>query len=99
MWCIPCGYLDYGEDVRVGAAREVREETGLIVEVGEVVWVASNSHDPAKKTVGIWFDATVTGGELAAGDDADDVGFFPIGSLPDLAFETDVALIEALFRR
>lgn len=97
LWCIPCGFLDYGEDVRAGAAREVLEETGLNVAVGDPVWVASNSHDPAKKTVGIWFDATVVGGELAAGDDADDVGFFPISALPDLAFETDAALIAALF--
>ena len=96
LWCIPCGYLDYGEDVRAGAAREVLEETGLIVEIGDPVWVASNTHDPAKLTVGIWFDAEVVGGELAAGDDADDVGFFPISELPDLAFDTDAELIAAL---
>lgn len=94
-WCIPCGYLDYGEDVRAGAAREVFEETGLNVDVGRVLFVATNKHDPAKITVGIWFEATVTGGHLAAGDDADEAGFFPLDALPELAFETDAALIES----
>lgn len=95
-WCIPCGFLDYGEDVRAGAAREVREETGLDVEIGDVMWVASNFHDPAKLTVGIWFEASVTGGDLRAGDDAIEAGWFPLGELPDLAFDTDVQLLAEL---
>ncbi len=98
LWCIPCGYLDYGEEVRAGAAREVVEETGLEVDVGRVLWVASNYHDPAKLTVGIWFEATVVGGELRAGDDAVEAGFFPLDDLPDLAFETDAGLIRSLAR-
>ena len=35
-WCIPCGYLEWGEEVRAGAQREFQEETGLQVEVGPV---------------------------------------------------------------
>lgn len=96
LWAIPAGYVDYGEDVRQAARREMREETGLVVEVGEAVFVASNFHDPGKLTVGIWFAGTVTGGTLEAGDDADDAGFFALDDLPPLAFETDVALLDSL---
>ncbi len=96
LWCIPCGYLDYGEEVRAGVAREVVEETGLEVEAGRVLWVASNFHDPAKLTVGIWFEALVIGGNLQPGDDAVETGFFPLDELPDLAFETDAELIANL---
>lgn len=98
LWSIPAGYMDYGEEVRAAAARELREETGLEVDVGDVVFVASNFHDPAKLTVGIWFAGTVRGGVLRAGDDAADVGWFDLNDLPPLAFETDVALFERLAR-
>lgn len=97
LWCIPCGFVDYGEDVRVAAAREVREETGLIVEVGEPVFVRSNFHDPEKLTVGIWFAGEVVGGELTPGDDAVDARWFPLDELPPLAFDTDAELFRARF--
>lgn len=97
QWCLPCGFVDYGEEVRAAAAREVFEETGLTVEVGEAIFVRSNFHDPEKVTVGIWFEGTVAGGEPQAGDDAVDVGWFPVGDLPDLAFETDAELLGIRF--
>lgn len=96
LWAIPAGYVDYGEEVREAAARELYEETGLEATVGEVVWVASNFHDPSKLTVGIWFAGTVTGGSLHAGDDADDAAFFALDALPPLAFETDVGFLQSL---
>ena len=89
FWSVPAGFVDYGEDVREAAQRELFEETGLHADIGEVLHVASNFHDPAKLTVGIWFAGMVTGGELQAGDDAEQVGFFPLDDLPPLAFETD----------
>lgn len=98
LWSIPAGFVDYGEEIRTAAARELLEETGLIADVGDVVFVASNFHDPAKLTVGIWFAGTVTGGTLEAGDDADAVGWFDLGNLPPLAFDTDAAFIEGLRR-
>jgi ADP-ribose pyrophosphatase YjhB (NUDIX family) len=96
FWSIPAGYVDYGEDVREAAARELLEETGLVADIGDVVFVASNFHDPAKLTVGIWFAGTVTGGALEAGDDADDVGWFDLDDLPPLAFDTDEAFLREL---
>ena len=96
FWSMPAGFVDYGEDVREAAARELLEETGLVADIGDVVFVASNFHDPEKLTVGTWFRGTVTGGELVAGDDADAVGWFPLDDLPPLAFGTDEALIGRL---
>ncbi len=99
LWSIPAGFVDYGEEVRAAAKRELEEETGLIADVRDVVWVASNFHDPGKLTVGIWFAANVIGGTLQAGDDADDARFFPLDDLPPLAFETDEAYLASLSKQ
>lgn len=95
-WAVPAGFVDYGEDVRVAAARELEEETGLVAEILDVVHVASNFDDPHKLTIGVWFSGRVVAGALRAGDDATDVGFFALDALPELAFPTDVGLFERL---
>jgi 8-oxo-dGTP diphosphatase len=97
-WCFPCGFVEWGEDVRAAAAREAREESGLDVVVGEPLQVASNFHDPEKPTVGIWFAATLVdpGARPVAGDDAVAVGWFDPAAPPPLAFPTDAALLARL---
>jgi ADP-ribose pyrophosphatase YjhB (NUDIX family) len=98
-WCFPCGFVEWGEDVRAAAAREAREEAGVAVEIGEPVQVASNFHEPEKPTVGIWFAASLRDPAAAApvaGDDAVAVGWFDPARPPPLAFPTDAALLAKL---
>ncbi len=95
-WSIPAGYVDYGEEVRAAAARELFEETGLEAEIGPPVFVATNFHDPAKVSVCIWFEGRVTGGVASAGSDASDLGWFFLEDLPSLAFDTDRELVAQL---
>lgn len=100
MWCFPCGFVEWGEDVQAAAAREALEETGVAVAVGEPVQVASNFHEPGKPTVGVWFAARQLDPQArpVAGDDAAEVGWFDPAAPPPLAFPTDAALLARLAR-
>ena len=89
-WCIPCGYVEWGEDIREAAQREFAEETGLEVQIGEVCAVHSNFHNPSALTVGVWFYGTIIGGEARASDDLDRIEWFPPDAPPEpMAFPTD----------
>jgi len=73
-WSIPGGMLELGEKLREGAAREALEETGLLVEAGEVLDVFDAIYvDPAGLTqyhyVLIDFLCRPVGGELRASSD------------------------------
>jgi ADP-ribose pyrophosphatase YjhB (NUDIX family) len=84
-WALPAGFLDSGEDPREAARREAQEETGLDVMVGRVIDVYPGEPGSGV-TFFLSFAAEVVGGELRAGDDATEVGFFARDALPDLAF-------------
>ena len=100
QWCIPCGHVEWDEDIRTAAHRELLEETGLDAKIGRVFAAHSNFHNRQKQTVGIWFWAERVGGTLRAGSDASEARFFEIDAIPDeMAFPTDKKVCELLRER
>jgi 8-oxo-dGTP diphosphatase len=94
QWSIPGGVLEVGEFVCEAAIREAREETGLIVEPGELLGVYDRVLRDAENRVQyhyvlIDFLCRAVGGELLAGSDAAEVRWFTPEELPALNLAED----------
>jgi len=94
LWCIPCGRLEWDEDVRRAAERELLEETGLTARAGAIVAVHSNFHDLERQTVGIWFAAEGWSGAAHCADgELTELAWCDPARPPELAFPTDALVL------
>ena len=67
------------------------------VDLGHVVAVHSNFHNPKQHTVGIWFAGTATGGVLRPVDgELTELAFADPAAPPPLAFPTDALVLAQL---
>jgi ADP-ribose pyrophosphatase YjhB (NUDIX family) len=90
-WCLPGGQLDSGESVTETCSREVLEETGLVVDVGQLIGVYSNPHmllsyddEHQYQLVSFHFAVTITGGEIGLSNETTDVGFFSLDEIKNM---------------
>ena len=98
-WAFPGGFLKMDEDADTGALRELKEETGFeassITQFGAFTAV---DRDPRERVITIAYLALVRKGDVQGGDDAADARWFPVTSVPPLAFDHDRILRIALER-
>ena len=83
QWCLPGGAMDPGESVTECCAREVLEETGLVVSVGRLIGVYSTPHriteyadGNRKQALDLVFEAVRISGELGISDETTEAGYF-----------------------
>jgi 8-oxo-dGTP diphosphatase len=96
QWALPGGFVEVGETVRQAAAREAAEETGLAVEVSELVGVYSEpDRDPRGHNVSVAFLARVLSGQMQAASDAAEVDVMDPNSV-ELAFDHDRIISDAM---
>lgn len=88
LWTLPAGYVDAGEDPVLAARRECLEETGLQVEITELLTVLYGQEHPRGAHIILFYLGEIMSGELQAGDDVDRAEFFSRDNLPPLAFST-----------
>lgn len=83
LWCLPGGAMDPGESASECCAREVLEETGLVVTVGRLIGVYSTPHriteyadGNRKQALDLVFEAVRISGELSVSDETTKLGYF-----------------------
>ena len=94
MWCLPMGFAKFNEDIEGAALRELAEEAGIKGRIVSLLDVRTSINCYYGNILVVSYVVECIGGELKAGDDAKDARFFPLDSLPELAFETNKKTIE-----
>jgi len=90
-WAFPGGFIETNEEMETAAARELHEETGLVIEPGELelVFIAGKcGRDPRFRTVSVVYLKLLEQAiSVQGGDDAAQAKWFPLDALPDMAFD------------
>jgi 8-oxo-dGTP diphosphatase len=102
QWSLPGGRVELGETLREALVREVREETGIDVDIdgliGTAEWVVRDDDgEIAFHYVILDYVCTARSTDVNAGDDAADVRWVPVGELADMHLTT--GLLEFLSDR
>ena len=92
LWGMPGGYVDLGEVLEDAVSREIWEETGLETQAQGLIALHSEEGRPQVLAV---YEMEAVGGNLHAGSEVTDVGFFSMDKLPPLAFPRDAHLLES----
>lgn len=97
-WAQPGGFLEVDETVSEAAIRETLEETGLIIEPGEIVGLYSRLE---AAVVVIAFEARVVGGSYRLNPEALEIAAFAPEAIPwpGIAFKTTYWAIRDWLRR
>lgn len=88
-WAFPGGFMDMDETAEQCAVRELKEETGLIVnDIKQIGAYSKVDRDPRGRTVTIAYLALIDHPvSVTADDDASQARWYPLSDLPNLAFD------------
>lgn len=97
-WAFPGGFMNMEETAEECAVRELKEETGLTVtRIQQIGAYSKVDRDPRGRTVSIAYLAIVDAPTAVSGmDDAAKAAWFPLSSLPDLAFDHQDIMADAI---
>lgn len=89
QWCLPMGFAEMGETIGEAALRELREEAGIVGRVLRLIDADSWNSQFYGDLLVVTFEVEKLAGTETAGDDAEEVRYFPFDQLPPLAFPSN----------
>jgi len=100
-WALPGGFMNMDETLETACKRELYEETGLAVEkMTQFKTFDSILRDPRQRTISVvYFAELATKEKVKGGDDAIRAEWFPLGKLPELAFDHQKIVNEFFTRK
>lgn len=99
MWAFPGGFLRMNETAEECAKRELKEETGLeLTKVRELGSFSGVNRDPRERVISIAFYSLARHSAVRGGDDASKAKWWAVDDIPQLAFDHDYILRQAMKR-
>jgi ADP-ribose pyrophosphatase YjhB (NUDIX family) len=102
MWDVPGGFVEPLEHPEQTVRRELREETGLEVEVGPLVGIFTDVYgDGGASTFNLYYSASVLSGDERPADDVSEIGWFRPAEVPleEVAFRNGREAIVTFVRK
>lgn len=99
-WDVIGGFLEPGEHPEAGLRREVFEETGLKIEVLDMIGFFMDIYDSTYPTLNICYTGKAISGRLKPGSDIEELRWFEIEKLPkNIAFKNGEKMLKSLKER
>jgi 8-oxo-dGTP diphosphatase len=95
-WAVPGGRIEDNETAEECAKREMKEETGLIIDLIKLTGVYSDPMRDPRKVIAVAYLVKRVGGEPKAGDDASEVKWFDLNNLPKLCADHSKIVKDAI---
>jgi len=96
QWCLPGGFVEIDENMEQAALRELKEETGLFGKSLSFVGCTYQKSSFYGGVIIFGYRVKVVDGDMQAGDDMEDLKYYDLNTLPPVAFDAHIYLINQM---